>query len=286
MTSEMIETRKRKPRIRKRKRLSKGQRKLARRQAYDYVRYHSWNIKTPEGCDCDPPPRFEYHLCARCGGCWDIARGCKAACACFGSGADAVEFVKEFKNIGDWGFLLYEPRSIAARRCFMCGSGSTRTLPFIGYYNSLRAYHRANRRERICMDLQACGRREASHATPYKLMLIVKHKRRLRWLRGLPPNDNFNFADAFGTSSDRLKMGDLDKALAHCKANPQLRQTLWVIKPAWDEFEPYSLYLCAACPLKPPDGACPLASGERQGQLAECLEPIRGESEGVHADVQ
>ena len=264
-----IKAKPRKPRVRRRKRLSKGQRKLARREKYYNTRYSTDQFaKPPLGCDCDPAPRFNSDICPRCGGCFGIKRRCAAVCACFGAGADAAEFAAEFMSDRRWGGWLRDWNDRADGRCFMCGAGSTRTLPFIGRHDSYAAYKRLNRRERLCLDLQACRRREASRATPYAIMLHVKYRRRARWSRGLPSNDNFNFADAFGESSDRM-MEMLDKALAACKANPQLRQTLWVIKPAWDEFEPYSLYLCAACPLKPPYGKCPLASGERQGRLME-----------------
>ena len=255
-------------RMRRRKGLSKGRRKLARRRLYDYARYVDSRVDPPPDCDCEPAPRFHKHICPRCKGCYGIEGACRAACACYGSGEDAAVFADEMMSNGRWGFWMGGLTHRAAGRCFMCGSGSTRTLPFIGHYASLSSYEHAGRRERMCLDIQACVRRVASRATPYMLMERVKNKRRLRYLRGLPPNDNFNFADAFGESSGR-KMEELDKALARCKANPQARQQLWVIKPAWNEFDPYSLYLCADCPLKPPEGKCPLASAERQARLED-----------------
>ena len=274
-------------RIRRRKGLSKGRRKLARRHEY-YAAYshasakHNGIVAAPPDCDCEDTRRrnvliANLDLCGRCGGCWGIERRCKAACACYGDGKAAAEFVQEAESDRRWGFWIggLDSRPRAPSRCFMCGAGSVRTLPFLGgRYNSLAEYERAGAKERLCIDLQACKRRENAAATPYKLLARVKDLRRRRYLRGLPPNDNFNFADAFGESSDR-KMEELDKALARCKANPQTRQTHWVIKPAWNEFDPYSLYLCADCPLKPPEGKCPLAAAERQARL-EDAEPVRG----------
>lgn len=250
------------PRIRKRKGLSKGRRKLARREAHRQAferasERNFWNaVSAPEGCSCQRPPRWASDICPYCAGCAGVKAGCAGACACFGSGDAAQEILEEMRSDRRYGFWLANMSDGAAGRCLICGSGSTRTMPFIGGYQGSRAYVAAGRRERLCFDVQACKRRRDGDSTSAKILAAVESKRLHRRKRGLPPNDRFNLADWWSRTGEQSRN---DRLLERCRANPQTRQSQMRISGG-------AIFYCAACPLSPRN--CPQATADWQPPLA------------------